>query len=159
MSNSDTAAERTGTVLHFAEPQLFVADIDAACAFYTGKLGFAVGFTYGEPPYYGQVVRDRARLNLRRISPPPVDPRVRDERELLSATIVVDKARPLFLEYQAAGVTFAHGLRTEPWGACTFLVRDPDGNLILFSGNPDPGVSADPGVNAVAAEQTPAPAP
>jgi catechol 2,3-dioxygenase-like lactoylglutathione lyase family enzyme len=25
-------------------------------------------------------------------------------------------------------------LRTEPWGARTFIVKDPDGNLIAFAG-------------------------
>jgi len=33
-----------------AEPQLFVADVAAACEFYTKKLGFTVAFIYGEPP-------------------------------------------------------------------------------------------------------------
>jgi catechol 2,3-dioxygenase-like lactoylglutathione lyase family enzyme len=31
-----------------AEPQLFVADIQASCDFLTHKLGFAVVFVYGE---------------------------------------------------------------------------------------------------------------
>jgi hypothetical protein len=45
--------------------------------------------------------------------------------------------KPLYLEYQAAGVAFHQTLRTEPWGARTFIVRDPDGNLILFAGRGD----------------------
>src|SRR3982074_3399807 len=40
-----------------AEPQLFVADIKSSCAFFTAKLGFAVVFSYGEPPFYAQVQR------------------------------------------------------------------------------------------------------
>jgi hypothetical protein len=51
-----------------AEPQLFVQDIGVAAEFYTQKLGFAVAFSYGEPPFYGQVFRDGARLNLRRVA-------------------------------------------------------------------------------------------
>jgi len=42
----------TTSVIVAAEPQLFVSDIDAACKFYTCKLGFRVGFSYGEPPFY-----------------------------------------------------------------------------------------------------------
>jgi uncharacterized glyoxalase superfamily protein PhnB len=38
---------------------------------------------------------------------------------------------------QAAGVRFHQTLRTEPWGARTFIVRDPEGNLILFAGRGD----------------------
>ncbi len=37
-------------VIHSAEPQLFVADIKTACDFFTGKLGFDIAFSYGEPP-------------------------------------------------------------------------------------------------------------
>jgi catechol 2,3-dioxygenase-like lactoylglutathione lyase family enzyme len=117
-----------------AEPQLFVSDIAASCAFYTTKLGFAVAFTYGEPPFYGQVFRDGARLNLRSLDKPDLYAVLRDREQLLSASIALDDAEPLFLEYQAAGVVFAQPLRAEPWGARTFIVRDPDGNLILFAG-------------------------
>ncbi len=50
----------TKAVIAAAEPQLFVADIKSSCAFFTGKLGFAVVFIYGEPPFYAQVKRDGA---------------------------------------------------------------------------------------------------
>jgi catechol 2,3-dioxygenase-like lactoylglutathione lyase family enzyme len=117
-----------------AEPQLFVADIGASCEFYTKQLGFSVAFTYGEPPLYGQVFRDGARLNLRCLAKPTIDRQLHDSDDLLAASITLDDAKPLFLEFQAAGVTFHQALKTEPWGARTFIVRDPDGNLILFSG-------------------------
>jgi len=115
-----------------AEPQLFVADIGASCEFYTEKLGFSVAFTYGEPPFYGQVFRDGARLNLRQLDEPALRPELRGK--VLSASITLDDAKPLFLEFQAAGVVFHQTLKTEPWGARTFIVADPDGNLILFAG-------------------------
>lgn len=120
-----------------AEPMIFVSDIAASLAFYTSKLGFAVAFAYGEPAFYGQVVRGSARLNLRHVDSPVIDP-VRAAREdLMAAAVTLDDAKPLFLEYQAAGVDFHQSLRTEPWGARTFVVRDPDGNLILFAGRGD----------------------
>ena len=117
-----------------AEPQLFVADVAASVEFYTTKLGFAVAFTYGEPPFYGQVFRDGARLNLRSVPKPVIDPERREKEHLLSASITLDDAKPLFLELQEARVEFHQALRSEPWGARTFVVRDPDGNLILFAG-------------------------
>ena len=135
---TDINAEKlTKPTLLAAEPQLFVADIAASCKFYTGKLGFALAFTYGKPSFYGQVFRDGARLNLRHLPKPPIDPQVRQREDLLSASITLDDAKPLFLEFQAAGVEFHQALKTEPWGARTFIVRDPDGNLILFSGRGD----------------------
>jgi catechol 2,3-dioxygenase-like lactoylglutathione lyase family enzyme len=121
-------------ILLAAEPQLFVADVEASCEFYTKKLGFAVAFLYGEPPFYGQVFRDGARLNLRCLAEPVINSELRDREHLLSASITLDDAKPLFLEFQAAGVIFHQILKTEPWGARTFVVRDPDGNLILFAG-------------------------
>jgi uncharacterized glyoxalase superfamily protein PhnB len=52
---------------------------------------------------------------------------------LLSASINVDDVKRLYLEYQAAGIAFHQKLRTEPWGARTFIIEDPDGNLVLFA--------------------------
>ena len=120
-----------------AEPQLFVADINASCAFFKGKLGFAIVFTYGEPPYYAQVKRDSARLNFRCVDRPAVDPDYRDRKELLSATLVVATAneiRQLFLEFQKSDVSFVQTLTEKPWGARGFIIRDIDGNLLLFAG-------------------------
>jgi catechol 2,3-dioxygenase-like lactoylglutathione lyase family enzyme len=130
-ANAETPSKPT---LLAAEPQLFAADIGASCEFYTKKLGFKIAFTYGEPPFYGQVFRDGARLNLRHLDEPAMDTMLRAREDLLSASITVDDIKPLFLEFQAAGVAFAQTLKTEPWGARTFSVRDPDGNLILFAG-------------------------
>ena len=68
----------TKAVIIAAEPQLFVADIKSSCDFFASKLGFAVGFTYGEPPFFAQVGRDGARINLRCVEHPVIDPDQRD---------------------------------------------------------------------------------
>ena len=118
------------------EPQFFVTDIRRSCDFYTSRLGFAVEFLYGDPPFYAQVFRDSARLNLRHVDQ-PVFNGIRQRDDLLSATITVATAnelKGLFQEFAAAGATFHQALKTEPWGARTFVVPDPDGNLILFAG-------------------------
>ena len=127
-------------VLTAAEPQLFVGDLKAACDYFTQKLGFSVVFVYGEPPFYGQVKRDGARLNLRCVDRPVIDVELREREDLLSAAITVGTAeeiKQLFLEFQAAGVTFHQGLMRQPWGAKNFIVKDPDGNLLLFAGPAD----------------------
>jgi uncharacterized glyoxalase superfamily protein PhnB len=135
MSNQ---AERIARpVLVAAEPQLFVADIKASCDFFVEKLGFAIVFVYGEPPFYAQVRRDGARLNLRCVDAPVMDGALRERESLLSASITVaraDEIKMLFLELQSAGVVFHQTLKTEPWGARDFIVKDPDGNLLLFAG-------------------------
>lgn len=127
-------------VLNAIEPQLYVADIQRACDFYQEKLGFAVAFTYGDPPFYAQVVRDNARINLRLIAEQVFASDIRKREQLLSATITVataDEIQQLFQSYQAAGATFQQQLKKEPWGATTFVVCDPDENLILFAGPAD----------------------
>jgi catechol 2,3-dioxygenase-like lactoylglutathione lyase family enzyme len=123
--------------LQGAEPQILVADISAACAFYTQKLGFDVAFVYGDPPFYAQVFRDGARLNLRHAAQPILDAQTRAQEQFLSATITLADAAPLYREYQAANVPLTQPLKTEPWGAQTFMVRDLDGNLLLFAGAVD----------------------
>ncbi len=133
MNDTHTKTLSKATLLA-AEPQLFVADVEASCEFYTKKLGFAVAFMYGDPPFYAQVFRDGARLNLRCLDEPASNPELRDREHLLSATITLEDAEPLFLEFQTAGVAFHQELKSEPWGARTFIVGDPDGNLILFAG-------------------------
>jgi catechol 2,3-dioxygenase-like lactoylglutathione lyase family enzyme len=100
--------------------ELFVADIKASCDFFTQKLG--------------------ALLNLKCVDYPVIDPALRDRESLLSADMGVDtpeEIKQLFLEFQAAGITFFQTLRKEPWGARTFIVKDPDGNLLLFAGPGD----------------------
>jgi catechol 2,3-dioxygenase-like lactoylglutathione lyase family enzyme len=123
--------------LSSTEAQLFVADIKASCDFYTGKLGFTVDFAYGDPPFYGQVSRDHAQLALRMVGEPVFVGDIREREHLLSASLTVatsDEIRQLFATYQAARVRFHQTLKSEPWGAATFVVVDPDGNLILFAG-------------------------
>ena len=128
------------SILNSTEAQLFVADIQASCAFYTDKLGFAVAFVYGDPPFYGQVTRDHARLNLRALDEPVFAGDIREREQLLSATLTVAtraEIEQLFLSYQSVGVPFQQSLKKESWGARTFVVRDPDGNLVLFAGPAD----------------------
>jgi len=136
MADTDSKTEQL-PVLAGVEAQLFVADVQASCAFFTGKLGFTVAFTYGQPPFYGHVKRDNAAINLRLVCEPVFVGDIREREHLLSASLTLNSAaelRRLFLQYQAAGVDFHQTLKQEPWGARNFIVRDPDGNLLLFAG-------------------------
>jgi uncharacterized glyoxalase superfamily protein PhnB len=130
----------TRPVITAAEPQLFVADVRASCDFFTQKLGFKIAFVSGDPPFFGQVVRDGARLNLRCVGDPLIDTALKDREELLSATMTVKttgEIKQLFLEFQSMGVQFYQELEKQPWGARNFIVKDPDGNLLLFAGPAD----------------------
>jgi catechol 2,3-dioxygenase-like lactoylglutathione lyase family enzyme len=123
-----------------AEPQLLVTDIRRSCEFFREKLGFSLVFSYGKPPYYAQVGRDAARLNLRCVERTVIESTDRDREELLSVSMTVataDEIKLLFLEFQSADVAFLQTLKKQPWGAKNFVVKDPDGNLLLFAGPAD----------------------
>jgi catechol 2,3-dioxygenase-like lactoylglutathione lyase family enzyme len=116
---------------------LYVRDLQASIRFFTTKLGFTTDFIYGDPPFYGQVRRDNALLALREIDRHFFLEDVREREGLLSASITLAttaEIEQLFATYQAAGVPMAQALRIEPWQAKTFIVQDPDGNLLLFAG-------------------------
>ena|SRR5450756_1415643 len=137
MGAKETIHSTPTPVLHSIEAQFFVGNMERSCDFYTDKLGFAIAFVYGDPPSYGQVTRDEARLNLRLIREPVFVGDVRKREGLLSASITVATAKEisqLFLNYQEAGVLFHQAMKREPWGARTFIISDPDENLILFAG-------------------------
>jgi hypothetical protein len=130
-----TAAVPDGPVLQTVEPQLFVTDMVKSLAYFIEKLGFSIGFEYGTPTFYAQVVRDGVKLNLRHVDRPALDHSVAPD--LLSAAIGVSNARLLSDEFQARGATIHQRLTREPWhaeGQGAFIVRDPDDNLILFGG-------------------------
>ncbi|HWJ39705.1 MAG TPA: VOC family protein [Candidatus Limnocylindrales bacterium] len=117
-----------------AKPVINVTNVRASAAFFRDKLGFAIDFLHGEPPFYGSVSRGGACLHLRFVHEPVFKDGIRDKEQLLSAFINVDNVKGLFAEFKLAGVTFVHPLRKEPWGASAFIISDPDGNWICFAG-------------------------
>jgi catechol 2,3-dioxygenase-like lactoylglutathione lyase family enzyme len=137
MKSSPSKSVSSKATIVSAEPQLLVTDIKRSCDFFSEKLGFALIFSYGKPLYYAQVGRDAARLNLRYAERPVIESTVRDREELLSVSMTVataEEIKLLFLEFQSAGVVFHQTLKKQPWGARNFVVKDPDGNLLLFAG-------------------------
>jgi predicted lactoylglutathione lyase len=142
--NAVPPMSNTQPVLNSVAAHLFVRDINASCEFFQSKLGFTVDFVYGDPPFYGQVSRDNVKLALRHVDEPVFvvshvgDIREREDLVLASITVAsAEEIKQLFLTYQVAGVPFHQTLKKEPWGARTFIVKDPDGNLILFAGPAD----------------------
>jgi catechol 2,3-dioxygenase-like lactoylglutathione lyase family enzyme len=111
---------------------VFVTDFERALAFYCDKLGFEVAYTYGEPAFWGEVRRGDIAFNLRHVDESPWQQGIRDDEQLLSLSITTTDTKALFLQYQDAGVDFQERLKEKPWKSVEFVVRDPDGNLILF---------------------------
>ena len=125
------AAARTRVLV--ARPFVFVRSVSAACAYYVDRLGFALAFDYGSPPFYAEVERDGVRLCIRYTRDALVDASVaRREVDIILASFEVTDARALYQELRHAGVVFAQPLRVEPYGTRGFIVEDPDGNRLAF---------------------------
>jgi catechol 2,3-dioxygenase-like lactoylglutathione lyase family enzyme len=115
-------------------PVVFASDVQVAAEFYRDKLGFAIDFLHGNPPFYASVSRDEARIHLRFVHQPALVVGPREQEQLLSAFVAVANVKGLFTEYQTPNVPFVHRLKKEPWGQSSFIVRDPDGNWLCFAG-------------------------
>ena len=62
---------------------------------------------------------------------------VREREGLLAGSITMSSAaelKALYDEFHGAGTDFNQALKQQSWGACDFVVRDPDGNLLHFAG-------------------------
>jgi catechol 2,3-dioxygenase-like lactoylglutathione lyase family enzyme len=132
-SSNDMPAPQPGKPLvKGAIPIIFVSDVQASATFYSDKLGFSIDFLHGNPPFYGSVSRDGARIHLRFVHEPAFVPGIVDREQLIHAFVNVDDIRGLYAEYLAAGVEIHGRLKKEPWGGSGFAVSDPDGNHIYF---------------------------
>jgi catechol 2,3-dioxygenase-like lactoylglutathione lyase family enzyme len=104
-------------------PTLFVADLNAAVAFYTEKLGFALGFTWGDPPRMAGVDLGKVSIHLAQGTPNPAG------CELFFAVGEVDELHAFHL---AAGVTIVDPLADRPWGFRQYEVQDLSGHRLSF---------------------------
>src|SRR2546423_10124842 len=95
-----------GPVLKAALPVVFVSNVQTSAAFFRDKLGFAIDFLHGHPPFYASVSRGGARLHLRFVHTPVFKDEVREEEGLLSAFLDVSNIKGLFAEFKIAGVDF-----------------------------------------------------
>jgi catechol 2,3-dioxygenase-like lactoylglutathione lyase family enzyme len=127
----ESGAGHRPTLLN-AYPQLFVTDMAATCAYYGRVFGFRTVFLHGSPPFYGQVMRDGARLNLRLVDVGVLDPAIREREQLLAAWIPTENVKGLYAEFKEAGADFHTTYQRVSGPSEHFIVRDPDGNLLCF---------------------------
>ena len=123
---------KSPTKLTSITPILFVRDVPASAAYFRDKVGFAIDFLYGEPPFYGAVSRDGVCIHLRCVHEPNFAELAGREVSLILAIIEVVDVQALFSEIQARGAEIAQVPTSKPWGGTDFQVRDPDGNVISF---------------------------
>jgi catechol 2,3-dioxygenase-like lactoylglutathione lyase family enzyme len=108
---------------------LTVANLAAAIEFYTKKLGFQFGFTWGgEPPTFAGVNLGKTQIFLKQGTPVP-------NAEISSVFFVVGDADNLYEFHRANGVEVVSPIGDRDYGFRDFGVRDPDGYVLVFGHN------------------------
>src|SRR5437867_11485105 len=102
---------------------LCVSDVPAAVDFYTNKLGFRLGFTWGEPPSMAGVNLGNVQMLLERGEPNPRG---------CSVYFVVGNADELYNFQRANGVDIVAVPEDRPYGLRDYRVRDLHGYELGF---------------------------
>ncbi len=102
---------------------LCVADVLAAADFYTTKLGFRLGFTWGDPPVIAGVNLDHVQIFLEQGTPCP---------QGCSVYFAIGDADELYGFHCAGGVEIVDPLADRPWGFRDYKVRDLAGYVLTF---------------------------
>lgn len=98
-------------------------DVLAAVDFYTTKLGFRLGFTWGDPPTFAGVNLDHVQIFLQQGIPSP---------QGCSVFFVVGHADELYEYQRANGVEVVDPPADRPWGFRDYTVRDLNGYALTF---------------------------
>ncbi len=102
---------------------LIVSDIPAAVEFYTTKLGFKLGFLWGDPPTFAGVKLDQVQIFLQKGTPAPRG---------CSVYFHVGDADELYQFHRANGVEIAEPPGDREYGIRDYAVRDLHGYYLVF---------------------------
>jgi catechol 2,3-dioxygenase-like lactoylglutathione lyase family enzyme len=100
-----------------------VGDVAAAVSFYTNKLGFRLGFTWGDPPSMAGVNLGNVQMFLQQGAPNPGG---------CSVYFVVGNADELYEFQRANGVEIVEEPGNRPYGLRDYRVRDLHGYELGF---------------------------
>jgi catechol 2,3-dioxygenase-like lactoylglutathione lyase family enzyme len=104
-------------------PTLIVSDVSAAVSFYTTRLGFKTGFTWGEPPTFAGVRLDRVEVHLAQGTPNPKGHWV---------SFLVGDADELYDFHRANGVEVVDPISDRDYFLRDYTVRDLEGYHLRF---------------------------
>jgi catechol 2,3-dioxygenase-like lactoylglutathione lyase family enzyme len=102
---------------------MVASDITAAVDFYTKKLGFKLGFTWGDPPTFAGLNLDHVQIFFRQGTPDPKGSNV---------YFLVGNADELYEFHRANGVEIAEPIADREYGIRDYWVRDLYGYYLCF---------------------------
>ena len=112
-------------VLESVAPIFSVEGFADALAYYQRVLGFAIAWTWGEPPYLASVCRDQVEVNLgERGKAGPTGPS--------QAYFRMGGVDAYYVQLRAAGAEIPVPIGDRPYGLRDFSLRDPSGNRLDF---------------------------
>ena len=100
-----------------------VSDIPAAVDFYTTRLGFALGFTWGDPPTFAGVNLGKVQMFLQKGTPEPKG---------CAVYFLVGDADVLYEFHRANGVDVAMEIGDRDYGIRDYVVHDLHGYYLTF---------------------------
>jgi len=112
-------------------PQFLVDDLEAAIAYYRGRLGFELDFCYES--FYASVSRDGFAIHLKCAPKTVADRAHRKQHEHLDVHVGVVGATSLHDELRSRGALITKPLEERPWSCRDFYVEDLDGYILCFS--------------------------
>jgi predicted enzyme related to lactoylglutathione lyase len=116
-----------------AMPVLEVTDMPGSLAFYRDKLGFSAA-VWGEPPSFAIVQRGAVSIAL--------DASQRGQsanNQWWAAYIYVADVNALYDEFRDLGIAIHREIDDAPYGCRDFDVADPDGYVLAFGQDLNPG--------------------
>ena len=116
-------------------PTLPVRNVLKSLDFYCDMLGFETGGVWGEPPCFAIVGRGTITLFLDQV---PDDMPVPNNHGWAAYLYVTD-VDGLAAEFSAKGVDITRGPEDAPYGCREIDILDPDGHLIGFGQDLNPG--------------------
>lgn len=100
-------------------PQLPVADVGRALAYYRDVLGCRIAWIWEDS--YAAVFNGDTAIHFVKADHP---------RPGAGCYVYVPSADELYARYRAAGADVVEDLASKPWGMREFAVRDPDGHVL-----------------------------
>lgn len=106
-------------------PGITVSDLDATIDYYTNKLGFHLGFTWGDPPRFAGLNLGNVQIFISAGTPTP-------SSQVAAASFLVGDADALYEFHRGNEVTIAEEIDDRPYGIRDYSVRDLNGYYLSF---------------------------